>query len=242
MKNITNALLEKGIRVIKTNLFYTGYAKTKAGTAVANEKNAKKAVYFLKLSSNDYLIPCNDKICYITTGTDYEGKIKTQSDAQKLADAGKIYSFKASDLYAEHYDFDNDKELECFFRYGYSCKTRAYIEKIMCYINLIQYTDKEDDGKQNDSIEKLCDSKWIVRTSHQASCDSFYVTENIFNRKPSNKDIETAFAIRKIESLLKLECSEVFTCWECGKTVHWTDCSGNLTEKINKLEDKYCGC
>lgn len=255
--SIIETLKSKGIEVIKTDDLYVGYTNTEAGY-VRTKDDPQNSVNFLRLSTSQRAIPCNSGKCYVSSGTEYQDKIKTVKEAESLAEQGKIYSFKAFDLYAEYYDFDNEKELESFFFHKYSTRTRRYIEGVMHNTGLIRYTDASngsgdidgvptefdvldsfDLGIDRVEIGKLETGEWLAQTCHQIEIDDFEVIKMYFINKPSAKTVKTAFAIRNFEVS---QSREVFKCWECGKLTNWLDTPGDFAEKLNHLHDRYCGC
>lgn len=257
--SIIETLKNKGIEIV-TNGMFIGYERTDAGLNVTrNAEKVEKKVDYLKPSTGRFVFPCNDDIVYITTGTEYEGKVKSKEETRKLAEQGLIYSFKSSDLYAEYYNFAEEKELECFFRHGYSTKTRKYIEKVMDEIGLTRYTDDQNGSSTPEgtpetfdvieSVHVACNAtteigklndQWFAQTCYSVDLDDFGVIKMYFSKKPTAKSIRKALAVRDFEH--RFEHTEVFTCWECGHLTHWTDTHGDITEKLTHLEDKYCGC
>lgn len=259
---IIETLKIKGIEIIKTPSLYVGYERTDAGlNGTRRTEKVSDGIYFLHIKAGDkgeLVMPCCDKTIYISYGTEYFGTISSEDEAKKLSEQGKIYSFNSADLYAEYYDFTNNKELESFFKYHYSTRTRKYIEGVMQKIGLTHYTDaeigssKEGTPEEFDVVERFesgimatteigkLGDEWIAQTCFQFEIDGFAIIKMHFNRKPSFDSVKTAFAIRNYEK--SITCQEVFKCWECGHLVHWLDSPGDISEKLKHLEDKYCGC
>lgn len=260
---IIETLKNKGIEIIKTPDLYIGYEETEAG--LNETKRAEKAsngVYFLHIKAGDkgeLVVPCGNKTIYISHGTEYADKIKSEDEAKELAEQGKIYSFNGADLYAEYYDFANNKELESFFKYHYSTRTRKYIESVMGRIGLMRYTESEIDSTpegtpaefdkidefksgfySDTAIGKLETGEWIAQTCYRYDIDGFGVIKMYFDKRPTVKKVKTALTIREYEH--SFSHHEVFRCWECGHLTHWLDVPGDITEKYSHLEDKYCGC
>ena len=161
------------------------------------------------------------------TGTEFEGKEKDKNEIERLAEEGKIYSFKGSDLYEEYYNLADDEDLRCCFRYGYSARSRRYIESVMKEIGFTSY--KYEDYYTNaetvatyqlylnatTDIDK-CGSEWIAQTAIYYE-DNFNVIKMYFDHIPSEKEVKAAFDIIYFGEHPK----EVFKCSVCGKLSHW---------------------
>jgi hypothetical protein len=256
--SIISKLKNVGIEVRKTDRFYRGYVVTANGVKVSHQANTcDNGIYFLDRGDGK-VFPCNDRTLFIATGTEYEGKIQSKEDAELLASEGKIYSFKSSDLYAEYYDFEHDKELEAVFRYGYSTRSRKYIEDTMKNIGLLSYTHASNGSRCEEGnpsvfetirnaqiyinadteIGKIGDNTWIAQTCHQIDIDDFAVMKMYFDHAPTNDDLRIAFYVEKFE----MKPIEVYKCWECGRLTHWLDNDGDIRKKYDMAVDQYCGC
>ena len=260
--SIIRELENKGINVVKSENFYKGIHKTEKGVVVSFDKHeCEESIYFLNLDNHTGKVmccPCGDDIVYVTHGTEYQDKKITRKEAKILASEGKIFSFSCSELYAEYYDFDKHKELESCFKHGYSDKSRRYIEGVMRNIGLLSYTDatngsmKEEGNPTNfdadckydiyinaeTTVGRLEDDRWIAQTCYMVDIDDFAVIKMYFNHKPSKVELITAFTIRSFE----MKPIEVFTCWECGHTVHWLELHGDINQKYEMAKERYCGC
>ena len=251
--SILSELKRIGIDVTKTDNFFRGLRKTEVGYTISRKPSmCEKSIYFLKRSESG-VYPCNDQTLYVVFGTEYEDEISTREDAERLAAEGEIFSFKSSDLYAEYYNFAEDRDLECCFKYGYSAKSREYIESIMEEIGLIKYTQEDNQSLQyvtKDNVIKVYDiiisaktyvgkveDMWIAQTSFQV-LDDITTIRFFFNRMPSEEDIRTAFTIKKFDE----DPIEVFKCYECGHLTHWLDLPGDIADKRHMAEERYCGC
>ena len=243
---ILRELSDKGIKVTKTEHFYRGLQTTEKGiVATRNESNSEKGIYFLEIGGRT--LPCNDQVIFITSGTEFEGKVKTKEEAEALAEAGKILSFKSSDLYAEYYNFAEDEDLECCFKYGCSARSRKYVEETMKEIGLSGF--KEDDEyldvetvkeyglyiNEPTKIGKL-ESGWVAQTEHW-NLDNYYVTKMYFDRLPTESEIVTAFYIIKFS----YDPIEVFRCQGCDRISHWLEIPGDFKAKYTSAEERYCG-
>lgn len=256
--SIITELNKRNIDVIKTDDLYRGYYTTTKGVVVSHIKsNCEDGIYFLS-NNKGKIFPCTDQIIYIISGTEYDGKVKTKEEADRLANEGKIFSFKSSELYSEYYDFKNNQDLECCFKYKYSSRSRKYIESVMDNIGFVYYTDETNgsmntDGEPTDfetvciyklflnaetKIGKLESDLWIAKNCYQIEIDDFAVIKMYFNHKPSEHDLKVAFTIRKFET----HPIEVFKCYECGNLIHWLELDGDIIKKYDMAEEKYCGC
>lgn len=255
--SILEELGKRGIDVTKTDSIFYGLQKTEKGyISTRDSSKCERGVYFLELS-NGATIHCDDSIVYLVKGTEYEDKVKSKEDAAKLASEGKIFSFKSSDLYAEFYNFAEDRELECCFKYQYSSRSRDYIEKIMKEIGLVRYTDASNYGGGEDGVMssfqilriydifinldiyvgKIGDL-WIAQAVNWYIVDDYAVIKMYFDHLPSEQEVKTAFDVMKFEE----KPIEVFKCYECGRRVHWLDTPPEtIGEKYYLATDRYCG-
>lgn len=256
--SIMEELKNRNINVIKTDRLYKGYYNTPKGIVVSNMKS--KCTYGIYLLENDkgIIFPANDQIIYVLSGTEYDGKIKTKEEAERLVEEGKIFSFVSSELYAEYYDFKNNKELESCFKYGYSSRSRKYIESVMSNIGLLSYTDASNGSMREEGeptpfevvctydsffnadteIGKISSDLWIAQTCYRISIDDFAVIKMYFGHNPSWNELKTAFTVREFES----KPIEVFECWECGHMVNWLELDGDINRKYEMAKERYCGC
>jgi len=149
-------------------------------------------------------------------------------------------------------------------------RTKAYFKKIKenmqylggnaCWYGIQEILDKKAPGIIAEAIGQypgyVNSSKIIIyqyeiggqvrycaELSYQTDIDDFCIETHIFAKYPSEKNI---ILLRKIEDIenkmnffgLKFK----FSCWECGCETHWLDIPGTIEDKINGLEDSYCGC
>lgn len=143
--SVLSELKEKGMEVRESKWILGGYYETPKGIVVTkDETKATKKVNFL-ISQTGRLIPFSKEKAYITSGTRYDGRLKTLKEAQKLAQDGKIYSFVCSNVYEEYYGLEKNPDLKCSVLYGYSHRSRNYIEKVMKDIGLTGYTHADND-------------------------------------------------------------------------------------------------
>lgn len=256
--SILSELKIRNVDVIKSDRFFRGLYTTEKGVVVSMaESKCDDKIYFLK-NKKEMTFPCNNKNVYIISGTEYEGKVKSKEEAKQLANEGKIFSFKGADLYSEYYDLRNNRDLECCFKYGYSYRSRKYIESVMENIGLESYTDANngsmcDEGVPTEfdveyqwtlfsnadvNVGKLDDNTWIAQACFQIDIDDFVIVKMYFNHRPSQKDLKVAFTIRRFE----LKPIEVFYCWECGNMTNWLELEGDIYKKYEMSRENYCGC
>jgi hypothetical protein len=107
---------------------------------------------------------------------------------------------------------------------------------------MYQYTRPTLAGYETIEIGQK-NGKWVVQTA-MASGDELVYIFFVFNRRPSMKDIKTALLVDRLYQAFWFgTLSPVFTCWECGRETHWLDTAGKtLEEKVEMLQEKYCGC
>lgn len=93
---IIETLKSKGIDVVPDGVFI-GYERTDAGlNATHDPQKAEKRIDYLKPSMSKFVFPCNNDISYITTGSEYEGKVRSGEEVQKLAEQGLIYAISST--------------------------------------------------------------------------------------------------------------------------------------------------
>lgn len=250
--SIMSILKEKGIDVVKTDDLFKGYYTTDKGIVVSRDKEkCDKGIYFLLNTNKMNVLPCNDTELYVLTGTKYD-HVENISKAKELAEKGKIFSFKSSDLYAEYYDFKGDEDLMCIFKYGYSAKSRKYIESTIKDIGLVRYVNCydsvfEDKGESLEEFDIECKYNiwsdpteigkvadlWIAQTAYDGGFYKMY-----FDHLPSEHEVKTVFTIGNYER----KPVDVFTCCECGNVINWLDLRGDIIDKYSMAKDRYCGC
>jgi hypothetical protein len=262
--SILEELKRRNVEIIKTDSKFRGIYETSYGDIILScsgdsDLHCKEAIYFLarKDGKKGNVFPCLDMIVYIIDGTEYEGKVKTLKEAEQLAQEGKIYSFDSADLYAEYYDFKHNPNLGTVFKYGYTLKSRKYIEENMKNIGFLDYTDVVGSSGSKDRIPtkfdvvceydssvcrktqigKLDDGRWIAQTFIQVDIDDEEVIKMYFDHQPSEHDLWIAFVIREYNTWP----IENFVCEECGKAVNWLDIDGDIGTKYKRAKNRYCG-
>lgn len=245
--SIISKLNTLGVSITPTKSIFCGYKNTECGTtSYCDVDEYDKKVYFLELKKEgkrSFSLPCANI------------EINIQNSVGEV-----IFTFKTYDLYAEYYNFNEDENLEYYFKYRYGKRTRKYIEAVMKNIGLVNYTDasngsmsKEGDptdfqvtntyrvyGMAETEVGEIEDNMWIAQTTFRCDIDDFAVIKMYFNHKPTKKDIETAFAIRELDGFNGFKgIPEV--CWdeECKHKINWLDISGNLKEKYEEAKRRH---
>jgi len=85
--------------------------------------------------------------------------------------------------------------------------------------------------------------RYCAELSYQTDIDDYCTETHIFNEFPKEKDIHLIIDINSLEfKFMYKRLEPEYTCWECGRHLHWLDNEGNFENKKNRLEEKYCGC
>ena len=150
----------------------------------------------------------------------------------------------------------NDEEAWCYHKHGYGLRTKKYLDACKNQMEFVGRSCDETltinkdwtvfnagDVKTSDLYITSTDSGYRVAFQIGVG-DGVYEHRYDFNRRPSMQNVRDAIAIEKAERDFRLfKLQEAFTCWECGCPVeHWLDTPGNLTQKLEQLYNKYCGC
>lgn len=88
----------------------------------------------------------------------------------------------------------------------------------------------------------MVDNNYVVQIFHWFG-EGTTIFTYVFNNTPTKQNVQKAHMLMELKLNFKTrKYKEVFKCWECGNTAHWLDVRGEFADKINALEDKYCGC
>jgi hypothetical protein len=204
----------------------------------------KYGILRIKKGEDKKYLTKDDQPTYFTFGKNVPPE-RLDEEAEK----GNIIKTTGFEIYKEYFNWDEDtchKE-----RYGYSKRTKAYLDGIKNKLGFVkskydyefeELTAKEEVGYRC-SIGKTKDGLWCYQQSIRTDIDDYTVEKLYFNRKPSKKAVETMQSIIDLENNFYFQhLKEVFTCWECGRDVHWLDVDGDFNTKANALFEKYCGC
>lgn len=190
---------------------------------------------------------------------------KNLDNVKTLVDNKQALSVSGKELYRIYYNMD--EETYTRFAYGYSSRTKSYIDATKQRIGLESYTSVANcmggaDSVPTKGLEHIyylpayfnsseievgqSGEHWIAQFTHWYDIDDYAVTKFIFNRKPNIDMIYIAQTILEVESYFKClvdrDKGEFFVCWECGCKTHWLDGPGDIQQKFDNLKEKYCGC
>lgn len=211
-------------------------------------------------------LPQSQDIIHFLCGEHHPQDEETQ---KKMIENREILAVESVEIYKDYYNLD--EAAICRMLHYCSLRTWKYLQSTMQGIGLEKHTSAVD-GSRGEEGKLLLSStdneysifanaetrigkvngKWLVETCHQYSIDDFAIIKMWFSHKPTYSEIKTAFAIRSVEEKLmnaswqphsENEDIEEFTCWECGRKIHWLDSSATgIQEKLNFWNEKYCGC
>lgn len=248
--SIIKELEKRGKLVEKSNFGLRGYRKTEAGIVVGrNETHYDRRLYIL-LDENGKQYPCDHANMYIISGTEYEGKIKSIKEAEKLAADGKIFSFDSYDLYSEYYDFEHDKELEnCIFN-NYSLRSKEYLSDVKKEIGLSSYSVEcngnsllNGDGYKKVDIHEFqwqpfsvgqIGNMWVAE-SGSGNLSDYTLISFSFDHDPTDYEVKIAATIAEFS----LHPYEVVYCTEQSKEINWLDISGDIFDKYITSKNYY---
>jgi hypothetical protein len=223
----------------KINTYYKIYKEDERNLVIADPSGKKKHV---PKTSHPFVLG-------------FGSKAKNQADIDALVSEGKALKTTGIDIYREFFGWDDNRC--CQESKGYDLRTQKYINSIKENIGFIDEKHGWDEEKNmteiftlkgwlntsNIDIGKTTEGKWCAQYSIRTDIDDYDVGKLYFNHKPTRTDINTAELISEIELKFFLQdITPVFTCWECGRQVHWLDIEGNLKEKYEHLKEEYCGC
>ena len=185
----------------------------------------------------------------------------TIDEADRLAEAGTILKCQGIDVYRDYYNMDEDDV--SYLIKGHGLRTGAYLDAVAKGIGLLRDVESEDgynpDGSPMEQwniitriqhvgggteIGKLPNGEYIAATEYRADIDAYVVIKAYFDHLPAKEDIVTYFHLRELRmGFERGRYHDVYTCWECGQTVHWLDGPKvALADRIARLEERYCGC
>jgi hypothetical protein len=145
------------------------------------------------------------------------------------------------------------------YEHGYSKRTGQYFDSVAHSIGLLDYKEHEV-GCDKDlvSLEKTepfdsylnaelvygqYEDKHVIQYITRPDIDVYLCAQIVFSHKPTRDAVKTAIDLEKGKTGFQLgKYKEEFTCWECGQSTHWLDVDGDFETKLNRLQEKYCGC
>ena len=154
------------------------------------------------------------------------------------------------------YLYSPSEEEWCIHQNGYGLRTKKYLDATAQRIGLIDVKYTEDEGDvTHDTSKKIgiyanaedyltqIDGKYIYQIFIWHG-DCTEIRTFTFKDYPNDNAMRTANDLEKVKmGFITGRFKEEFTCWECGRKVHWLDTTAEgLKEKMAHLEDKYCGC
>jgi hypothetical protein len=138
-------------------------------------------------------------------------------------------------------------------KHGFSARTKNYLDACKKRIGLIKSTVSEDltigDWERlggsvlNSSDVYLSqDGDSYVAGFQTNPGDTYFEYLYYFKERPSIKKVWDAYTICNAELRFATGgYKEEFKCHGCDQVVHWLDIPGSLGEKIERLEDRWCG-
>ena len=112
------------------------------------------------------------------------------------------------------------------------------VKKIAEYDGYINSSEIDIYTYSIDGKERFC-----AEFGYQVGIDDYCTETHIFRKLPSEDEVELLVEIESLEFKFKFKgLKPAFNCWECGKRTHWLDIPGSFEDKVNGLEDSYCGC
>lgn len=175
---------------------------------------------------------------------------------RKIIIGGKVETTRR-ELIQEVYALSEEEMIA--YEYGYDKRTHDYLNSVKAHIGLIDissgteyYGEKIIKNETTKSyavnfanasgyLSKV-DNNFVVQILMSIG-DDISVDSFTFDKYPSLGNFETAWELHKIANdFTYKKLPLTYQCGECGKKVHWLDIKGNFNEKIEHLEDRYCGC
>ena len=132
-------------------------------------------------------------------------------------------------------------------------RTRDYLDAIIKNTGYIRATngDGADDkyeritvSDKDLDIRKIEDGMYAIYEGDFVPPDDYCEVLWIFNKIPTRADLKMVKIVEHTRECFQVGAyRESFECWECGLiTKHWLDLEGTFVDKLDMLEDKYCGC
>lgn len=183
---------------------------------------------------------------------------KKPENIERLVKEGKGIKISRWDLYKM---LSSLSEEELFIKfYGYTPRTHKYLQAVKKNIGLldhkVDYNEEKFEvlrqydlffnltGSGKIDIGKIGENRYVAQFSYRSDIDDYQIEKLYFNHMPSENNVKTALLLSEIELYFMLHPrQDVFTCWECGREVHWLDVEAkDLNERFDMLKERYCGC
>jgi len=189
----------------------------------------------------------------------YPHSPRTEQEAERLCQQGKAQKLEPKiilDFIENERKKYFSKEELCFLKYGMSCRSYNYLQKIKENIGFVDTGISIPEGAEEIDVIKspcldcsdvtiyqLANGQYATEYTVRTDIDDFETVIYIFSKRPNKKMFKTVEIIEKIEFGFKTgKYKENFTCWECGRKIFWTEVNGGLEDKLRGLQEHYCGC
>lgn len=241
--NIMEAIRSAGYTIEKGHKLFADRAE--------NRTTNLPFLYLFYNGEKRLIIPKQDKEIIL-------GGSRSFTSCDEALQGGALF-LRALDIYKAYYNLNEEET--CYLEHGFGLRSWKYNQSTMDEIGLIRMDERVDstsNGNPSDLPEYspvLCDflnaaahygkvgDAWLVEIASWYVIDDYVVEKFYFSKRPTQDSLHVALDVRKVCKLLKDRRSETYTCWECGRELHWLDCIPNgIHEKLNCLEEKYCGC
>ena len=144
-------------------------------------------------------------------------------NARKLAKSNLAFITSGYSLYRRFYEMDD--EVYTRFVYGYSQRTKAYLDKIKHELGIIAWSDVPNSMGGADSVftDDLGDifhwpplvntssvevgrieDQWIAQFDHQIAADDWAITKVRFNRRPTQEIFLKALDVLETERYIRM--------------------------------------
>ncbi len=156
-------------------------------------------------------------------------------------------------VYQDYYNLD--EEAVCLLMHSYSLRTKQYLDSERARIGLSSIKegapeaffvlDEFNVGMGVGLIEtgRYADGRFVAQSASDALYEDADVLRMHFTHLPTQRDVEDALIIRKMERDFKLgRHRETFACGDCRETRHWLDIPGTIQDKLALRMLRKCGC
>lgn len=149
--------------------------------------------------------------------------------------------------------YNPSEEDLCYFENKYDVRTKKYLDAVAKDIHLVATRYDINYDIKNDTTKPF-KTNFVTAGANISEIDNHYYVQLFdwngelmytfeFSEYPNLNDFNTAYDIEMLKVDFHIgKYSYKFICRECGQEVHWLDGKGSFQEKINHLEDCYCGC
>jgi len=227
------------------------YNKIEEYYDVIADENGNLYVKVKESDEKKFVPKSEDKPLYLLCGN----KKGTLEEVEELCKKGLAVKISCREIYKHYFNW-TDEEL-CLKFNNYDLKTKKYIEQTRKNLGFIREEHGYDEEKNMKNVFKVAgwmnsseveigmtsNGEWCAQYSVRTDIDDYDITRYYFSNKPTEKAIQIVELLSSLEFKFKFNrLNYEFNCWECGCKTHWLDINGDLFEKYNALEEKYCGC